>query len=87
MEDTHNVEVPSATDNPHNKQPPPFPTLSSHQHHSVEPAATFREPENQQPESEIEDGEKDYVHMCMSNIVNLPSLCTQTRCELMDTFQ
>ena len=86
MEDTRNVEIPSsATDDPHNKPPLPFLTPSSNQHHSVEPASTFPEPENQEPKSQ--DGEKDYVHMCMSNIVNLPSLCTRTRCELMDTFQ
>ena len=72
MEDTRNVEVTSsATDSPHNKQPPPFLTPSSNQHHSVEPASTFPEPENQEPKSKSQDGEKDYVHMCMSNIVDL----------------
>ena len=71
MEDTRNVEVPSsATDNPHSKQPPTFLTPSSSQHHSVEPASTFPEPESQQPESEREDVEEDYISMyIMCNMV------------------
>ena len=69
MEDTHNVEV-SPTDSPHNKPPPPFPSLSSNQHHPVEPASTFPEPESQQPESEREDAEEDYISMyIMCNMV------------------
>ena len=51
-------------------EPPPFLTPSSNQHRPVEPASIFPEPEGQQPGSEREDAEEDYISMyIMCNMV------------------